>query len=257
MDRLIAWLEEHLPADDGRHRWCMATIGSTTWCLRRTGPRSSPCSTGNCRRSAIPCRPSLPVHAVALAARSWLRQSRRAGRHRPRGNRHPRGSYVADYCRRRGIGGIAGWNACLAFSFFRLAAICRASTNALLTAMPPIRSAAASTVRRCRSLRGWRSTPSGKARHDELREFLDDHRNGCGPGFRLSPCRTFARGGRKLGTVRSRRRSGRHFRRICGEPIRLPGRRCRRGRDQFHAGRNGDGTLRIARYRLQQCGHRA
>ncbi len=33
--------------------------------------------------------------------------------------------YVAAYCRRRGIGGIAGWTFLLAFSFFRLAAICQ------------------------------------------------------------------------------------------------------------------------------------
>lgn len=33
--------------------------------------------------------------------------------------------YVAAYCRRRGIGGIADWTFFLAFSFFRLAAICQ------------------------------------------------------------------------------------------------------------------------------------
>ena len=34
-------------------------------------------------------------------------------------------AYVAAYCRRRGIGGIADWTFLLAFSFFRLAAICQ------------------------------------------------------------------------------------------------------------------------------------
>jgi aminoglycoside phosphotransferase (APT) family kinase protein len=33
--------------------------------------------------------------------------------------------YVAAYCRRRGIGGIGNWTFYLAFSFFRLAAICQ------------------------------------------------------------------------------------------------------------------------------------
>ena len=33
--------------------------------------------------------------------------------------------YVAAYCRRRGIDGIANWSFFLAFSFFRLAAICQ------------------------------------------------------------------------------------------------------------------------------------
>ena len=33
--------------------------------------------------------------------------------------------YVAAYCRRRGIDGIGDWTFCLAFSFFRLAAICQ------------------------------------------------------------------------------------------------------------------------------------
>jgi aminoglycoside phosphotransferase (APT) family kinase protein len=34
-------------------------------------------------------------------------------------------AYVEAYCRRRGISGIDGWTYCLAFSFFRLAAICQ------------------------------------------------------------------------------------------------------------------------------------
>ena len=33
--------------------------------------------------------------------------------------------YVAAYCRRRGIAAIDNWTFCLAFSFFRLAAICQ------------------------------------------------------------------------------------------------------------------------------------
>ena len=35
------------------------------------------------------------------------------------------GDYVAAYCRRRGIDGIGNWTFYLAFSFFRLAAICQ------------------------------------------------------------------------------------------------------------------------------------
>ncbi|TIS78380.1 MAG: phosphotransferase family protein, partial [Mesorhizobium sp.] len=34
-------------------------------------------------------------------------------------------AYVAAYCRRRGIDGIGNWTFFLAFSFFRLAAICQ------------------------------------------------------------------------------------------------------------------------------------
>ncbi len=34
-------------------------------------------------------------------------------------------AYVEAYCRRRGIDGVNGWTYCLAFSFFRLAAICQ------------------------------------------------------------------------------------------------------------------------------------
>lgn len=34
-------------------------------------------------------------------------------------------AYVAAYCRRRGIDGIGDWSFFLAFSFFRLAAICQ------------------------------------------------------------------------------------------------------------------------------------
>ncbi|WP_127521883.1 phosphotransferase family protein [Mesorhizobium sp. Z1-4] len=34
-------------------------------------------------------------------------------------------AYVEAYCRRRGLDGVEGWTYCLAFSFFRLAAICQ------------------------------------------------------------------------------------------------------------------------------------
>ena len=34
-------------------------------------------------------------------------------------------AYVEAYCRRRGLNGVDGWTYCLAFSFFRLAAICQ------------------------------------------------------------------------------------------------------------------------------------
>jgi aminoglycoside phosphotransferase (APT) family kinase protein len=60
--------------------------------------------------------------------------------------------YVAAYCRRRGIGGIADWTFFLAFSFFRLAAICQGVYK--------------------RALNGNASNPERGLRHGELVQLL-------------------------------------------------------------------------------------
>ena len=124
MDRLIRWLEEHIPADDGvvslvhgDYRldnmifapdrpqvlavldWELSTLGHpyadlAYQCMQWRLPHSSGFrGLGGIDRKAI----GLP----------------------------PEEEYVAAYCRRRGIGGIDNWTALLAFSFFRLAAICQ------------------------------------------------------------------------------------------------------------------------------------
>lgn len=124
MERLMDWLGENMPADDGlvslvhgdyrldnmifdkdRPRiiavldWELSTLGHpyadlAYQCMQWRLPHSSGFrGLGGIDRTAI----GLP------------------------GERE----YVAAYCRRRRIGGIDNWNFCLAFSFFRLAAICQ------------------------------------------------------------------------------------------------------------------------------------
>ncbi|MER9329023.1 phosphotransferase family protein [Mesorhizobium sp. M0152] len=124
MDRLIAWLETHMPADDisvslvhGDYRldnlifapdrpevlavldWELSTSGHpfadiAYQCMQWRLPHASPFrGLGGIDRSAL----GLPSEEA----------------------------YVAAYCRRRGLTGIGNWTFFLAFSFFRLAAICQ------------------------------------------------------------------------------------------------------------------------------------
>ncbi|MCZ8544330.1 phosphotransferase [Mesorhizobium qingshengii] len=124
MDRLISWLEKHMPADDGRvslvhgdYRldnlifapdrpqvvavldWELSTLGHpfadiAYQCMQWRLPHASGFrGLGGVDRSAF----GLPLEEA----------------------------YVAAYCRRRGLDGIGDWTFFLAFSFFRLAAICQ------------------------------------------------------------------------------------------------------------------------------------
>jgi len=124
MERLIAWLERHPAADDGRislvhgdYRldnlifspdgteivavldWELSTLGHphadlAYQCMQWRLPHASGFrGLGGVDRAAL----GIPSEA----------------------------EYVAAYCRRRGIDCIAGWTFLLAFSFFRLAAICQ------------------------------------------------------------------------------------------------------------------------------------
>lgn len=124
MDDLIAWLEGHLPADEGRASlvhgdyrldnvmfatdrpeivavldWELSTLGHpyadlAYQCMQWRLPHSSGFrGLGGVDRAAI----GIPSEA----------------------------DYVALYCRRRGIPAIDNWTFYLAFSFFRLAAICQ------------------------------------------------------------------------------------------------------------------------------------
>lgn len=124
MDRLIAWLETHLPADDGlvslvhgdyrldnmmfepdRSKviavldWELSTLGHpyadlSYQCMQWRLPHSSGFrGLGGIDRTSL----GLPSEEA----------------------------YVKAYCRRRNIGAVGNWTFCLAFSFFRLAAICQ------------------------------------------------------------------------------------------------------------------------------------
>ncbi len=124
MDRLIPWLEQHLPDDDGR----VALVH------------------GDYRLDNIvfaPDRPEIvavldwelstlghPYADLAYQCMQWRLPHASDFRGLSGIDRRALGipteaEYVAAYCRRRGIDGIANWTFFLAFSFFRLAAICQ------------------------------------------------------------------------------------------------------------------------------------
>ena len=127
MDRLIAWLEEHLPADDGQTSLVHGDyrldnlvfapdrpdiVAVLDWELSTLGHPYADLAY-QCMQWRLP-------HDLGFGNLGGLAGVERAAIGVP-----GEADYVADYCRRRGIGGIAGWNAYLAFSFFRLAAICQ------------------------------------------------------------------------------------------------------------------------------------
>ncbi len=124
MDRLIGWLETHLPADDGlvslvhgdyRLDNMMfapdrpAVIAVLDWELSTLGH---------------------PYADIAYQCMQWRLSNSSSFRGLGGIDRQALGipseeAYVERYCERRGLSGIDNWTFCLAFSFFRLAAICQ------------------------------------------------------------------------------------------------------------------------------------
>ena len=124
MDRLIPWLEDHLPPDDG----CVGLVH------------------GDYRLDNVIFAPDRPVVLAVLdwelstlghpyadlayQCMQWRLPHSSGFRGLGGVDRAALGlpseeAYIQAYCRRRGIGGIADWTFLLAFSFFRLAAICQ------------------------------------------------------------------------------------------------------------------------------------
>ena len=124
MDRLIAWLETHLPADDGlvslvhgdyrldnlifAPDWA-EVLAVLDWELSTIGH---------------------PFADIAYQCMQWRLPHASGFRGLGGIDRRSLGlpaeeDYVAAYCRRRGLTGIGNWTFFLAFSFFRLAAICQ------------------------------------------------------------------------------------------------------------------------------------
>ena len=122
MDRLIVWLGQNVPADDGRVALVHGDWRIDNMILTRNRRGCSPCSTGNCRRSAIRS-PILAYHACNGGCRTQARSAALpASIGRPLGI-PSEADYVAGYCRRIGLNAIPDWTFLIAFSFFRVAAI--------------------------------------------------------------------------------------------------------------------------------------
>ena len=124
MDRLIAWLETHMPADDGRVSLVHGdyrldnmmfapgapeVIAVLDWELSTLGHPFADLAY-QCMQLRLP-------HASGFRGLG--------GVDRTAAGLPSEEAYVAAYCKRRGIDKIDNWTFFLAFSFFRLAAICQ------------------------------------------------------------------------------------------------------------------------------------
>ena len=127
MDRLIDWLEKHLPADDGQVTLVHGdyrldnlvfapdqpeVVAVLDWELSTLGHPYADLAY-QCMQWRLP-------HDLGLTGLGGLGGFDRRSIGLP-----DEADYVAAYCKRRGLHGIPHWNVFLAFSFFRLAAICQ------------------------------------------------------------------------------------------------------------------------------------
>ena len=122
MERVMGWLSDNMPPDDGQTALVHGdyrldnivfapdeprAIGLLDWELSTLGH---------------------PIADLAYQCMQWRLPHDGAmpglgGLDRPAIGIPSEAEYVEEYCRRRGIGGVGNWPFCLAFSFFRLAAI--------------------------------------------------------------------------------------------------------------------------------------
>ena len=124
MDRLIAWLETHLPADDGMVSLVHGDYRVDNLIFAPDRPRVIAVLDWELSTSGH------PVADIAYQCMQWRLPHASGFRGLGGVDRAALGlpseeDYIAAYCRRRGLGGIGNWTFFLAFSFFRLAAICQ------------------------------------------------------------------------------------------------------------------------------------
>ncbi len=127
MDRLVAWLEEHLPADDGQVSLVHGDYRLDNLIFSPDRPEIA--AVLDWELSTL----GHPYADLAYQCMQWrlphdlgfLGLGGLGGLDRTALGIPSEQDYVAAYCARRGLAGIDGWNAFLAFSFFRLAAICQ------------------------------------------------------------------------------------------------------------------------------------
>jgi aminoglycoside phosphotransferase (APT) family kinase protein len=124
MDRLIAWLEEHLPADDGRVGLVHGDYRLDNMIFAPDRPAVA--AVLDWELSTL----GHPFADLAYQCMQWRLPHASTFRGLGGVDRKALGlpseeAYVEAYCRRRGLAGVGNWTFLLAFSFFRLAAICQ------------------------------------------------------------------------------------------------------------------------------------
>ncbi|BCG71045.1 aminoglycoside phosphotransferase [Mesorhizobium sp. 113-1-2] len=124
MDGLIAWLETHMPADDGLISLVHGDYRLDNLIFAPDQPRVI--AVLDWELSTL----GHPFADIAYQCMQWRLPHASGFRGLGGIDRAALGlpseeDYVAAYCRRRGLGGIGNWTFFLAFSFFRLAAICQ------------------------------------------------------------------------------------------------------------------------------------
>lgn len=124
MDDLIVWLETNLPPDDGLVSLVHGDYRLDNMMFAPDAPKVV--AVLDWELSTL----GHPYADLAYQCMQWRLPHQTAFRGLGGIDRAALGlpteeGYVDDYCRRRGIGGIDNWHFFLAFSFFRLAAICQ------------------------------------------------------------------------------------------------------------------------------------
>jgi aminoglycoside phosphotransferase (APT) family kinase protein len=124
MDRLIAWLETHMPEDDGRVSLVHGDYRLDNLIFASDQPKVV--AVLDWELSTL----GHPFADIAYQCMQWRLPHASGfrglgGVDRPTLGLPSEEDYLAAYCRRRGLTGIGNWTFFLAFSFFRLAAICQ------------------------------------------------------------------------------------------------------------------------------------
>ena len=122
MDRLIDWLKQNLPGDDGRTALIHGDFRLDNMIFHPSEPRVLALLDWELSTLGHPYA-DLAYQCMQLRVPTDLTIPGLGGVDRAALGIPSEAAYVEEYCRRRGLDGIANWNFYLAFSFFRLVAI--------------------------------------------------------------------------------------------------------------------------------------